>query len=224
MAFVWDELGFKKCYYRYRYDPVYPSGWVNCPKNEMLVCKCVPHTRPEPSRSQVDDRYNMTYSRLFFEGWSMFEDRAKNVVDSLNLEVGTTILVAGCGFGYLVEELNKLEMNAWGFDNSRYIHQKKRTESTIGVYDLDLSAPNFVTMTRNKTKMNRFDVILTEDVMTSFADNELQPLFDNCDAIADKVVHTVSLQAFPEFNIKTLDQWRALKPTHTWLTEDGKLA
>lgn len=225
MAFVWDELGFKKCYYRYRYEPQYPSGWVNCPKNEMLMCKCTnPPTRPEPSRSQIDDRYNMTYSRLFFEGMNTFAVRAENLVNTLGLEVGDTVLVGGCGFGYLVEELNKLEINAWGFDNSRYIHQKKRTESTIGVYDLDLGAPNFVSMTRNKTKINQFDYIITEDVMTSYADGELAPLFNNCDAIATKVVHTVCLQAFPEFNVKTLDQWRAIKPSHTWLNEEGLVA
>lgn len=224
MAFVWDELGFKKCYYRYRYEPVYPSGWVNCPKNEMLVCKCVPPTRPEPSRAQVDDRYNMTYSRLFFEGWSMFRDRAANIVQSLNLTEGTTILVAGCGFGYLVEELNKLDMNAWGFDNSRYIQLKKRNEASINVYDFDLGARNFVSEVRRKTKINRFDWIITEDVLTSYADGELNPLLDNCDLIAQNVAHTVSLAAFPEFNVKTLTQWRAIKPSHTWLNEEGLAA
>lgn len=222
MPYNWDEQGFKKTYYRYRHDPVYPSGWTRCPKNEMLYCKCTnPQTLPEPSRSSLDDRYNMTYCRAFFDDYPLFSERAVNLISALSLAEGTTILVAGCAFGYLVEELNKREMIAYGFDNSRYIQQKKRLESTIAVHDIDLGSRNFVSEVRRKTKINRFDYIITEDVLTSFADAELDPLLDNCNLIADNVVHIVAQEAFPEFNVKTLTQWRAIRPSHTWLSFKG---
>lgn len=222
MAFEWNELGFKRSYYKYRYEPNYPSGWARCPKNEMLYCKCWnPPTRPEPSRAQVDDRYNMTYCREFFNDYPLFKTRATNIVTGLNIPVGSTILVAGCAFGFLVEELNKLEMNAWGFDNSRYIQQQKRLEATIAVHDIDLGDNRFVNEVQRKIKINRFDYIITEDVLTSYTDNELTPLLNNCDRIATNIIHIVAQEAFPEFNIKPLSAWRALKPNHIWLNFNG---
>lgn len=222
MAYDWDELGFKRSYYKYRHDPVYPSGWSRCPKNEMLYCKCQnPPTRPEPSRAQIDDRYNMTYCREFFNDYPIFQTRAANIVTGLNIPDGSTILVAGCAFGYLVEELNKLEMNAWGFDNSRYIQQQKRLESTIAVHDIDLGDARFVNEVQRKIKINRFDYIITEDVLTSYTDLELSGLFRNCERIATNIVHIVAQQAYPEFNIKPLSTWRAMEPTHIWLDFNG---
>lgn len=222
MAYEWDELGFKRSYKKHRYDPIYPSGWARCPKNEMLYCKCWnPPTRPETSRAQVDDRYNMTYSRLFFEDYPLFQTRATNIVNGLNIPEASTILVAGCAFGFLVEEFNKLEMNAWGFDNSRYIQQQKRLESTIAVHDIDLGSARFVNDVQRKIKVNRFDYIITEDVLTSYADNELNALLRNCERIATNVVHIVAQEAFPEFNVKPLATWRAMEPTHIWLDFNG---
>lgn len=222
MAYTWDEQGFKKSYYRYRHDPVYPSGWTRCPKNEMLYCKCNnPPTLPEPSRSSLDERYNMTYCRAFFDDYPLFQTRANNLVNSLSLQEGATILVAGCAFGYLVEELNKKEMIAYGFDNSQYIQTHKRLEATIAVHNIDLGGRNFAAEVRRKTKINRFDWIITEDVLTSYADSELTELLNNCDQIADNVAHIVAQEAYAEFNIKPLNTWRALKPTHTWLDFNG---
>lgn len=53
--------------------------------------------------------------------------RAKKLMDAIGICHGEKVLIIGCGFGWLVEEFNRIGVHALGTDTSPYIHAAKDT-------------------------------------------------------------------------------------------------
>lgn len=204
--FTWDRQGFESTYWRYYYK------LRGCGASAPKSCRC-------------HDSY-VTYSRAFFETNDMFKERALKVIEALSLPEGSTILVAGCGLGYIMEEFIKLKMIPYGFDNSTYIQGAKNKEKvTVDIASIDLLSNSFLADLQKEFKVAQFDCVITEDVLPSH--NLYTQIFSNCEsALAtgkplSNIVHLVQANAVSPLVSKTIQEWRALKPKHTWLNQNG---
>lgn len=207
--YSWDAAGFEQAYIRSIYKP------KGCGVNLIHSCRCA--------------EKDISYSRDFFETNAMFETRANNVVNAINLPVGSSVLVVGCALGFLMVELGALGMNPVGIDNSQYIQSmKNRPNEKVGyaIHDISVAAANFVQQLQREAKATEFDCIITEDVLTSYS--EYSAILDNCEKALKpgkpktNIVHIVATDVGAPFAAKTLQQWKAVNPQHTWLNGLGE--
>lgn len=204
--YTWDKSGYESAYWKQYYKQ------RACGATRARNCQC----------SERD----ISYSREFFEDEGVFALRAKNIVEKLNLQESTDIFVVGCGLGLLMEELKKLGMNCWGCDNSQYIQSTKNKEKAqFPIHNIDVSAADFTTKVSRATGSLWFDVVITEDVMSSHT--EFTQLLDNCESILNpdmpktNIVHITDINVKEPFTVKTMEQWKQLNPNHTWVDVNG---
>lgn len=204
--FNWDRQGFESTYWKYHYK-LRGCGAAR-PKN----CRC-------------HDEY-VSYSRKFFETNEMFRERAVKITKKLDLPKNSTILVAGCALGYLMEEFKKIGMIPYGFDNSSYIRGVKNTEKVqFDIPSIDLLSNTFKNDINRAFGISEFDCVITEDVLPSH-DSYIE-IFANCESVLkpnlnkNKIVHIVQTNAGAPFVSKTLNEWKQLNANHTWLNEVG---
>lgn len=204
--YSWDKAGFESSYWKQYYKQ------RGCGASRAHNCQC----------SEVD----ITYSRQFFENDNLFKVRAENIVNKLSLEEGTDIFVVGCGLGLLMEELKTLGMNVWGCDNSQYIHTIKNKEKIrIPIQNISVLDTAFTHKIRNSIGAMWFDVIITEDLLTSH--DSYTEIFKNCESLLNpskaktNVVHLVDTNAKSPFISKTLIEWKQLNVEYTWLNALG---
>lgn len=204
--YTWNKQGFEEAYWRYYYKI------RGCGASAARSCRC-------------NDTY-ITYSRNFFETNSMFTERAKKIVNKLNLLPRSKILVAGCALGYLMEELEKLNMQVWGFDNSTYIRSIQNKEKVkFDIAFIDILSGTFKSDVKSAFKLEEFDCVVTEDLLPSH--NDFQTIFSNCQSVLlpplpkSRIVHIVQTNCSPPFTSKTLQQWSELDSSHTWLNQNG---
>lgn len=200
--YTWDRAGFEQAYWKSYYKQ------LGCGAVKARNCQCAER--------------DMSYCRAFFEGDDLFKLRATNVINTLQLQQSTDILVVGCGLGLIMEELKVLGMNAWGVDNSQYIQSMKNKEKVrVPIYNLSATSTTFANDVRNAAGAMWFDVIITEDVLTSH--DSFTDILTNCEALLNpsnpktNIVHMVATNAVPPFTKKTLSEWRQINPDHTWL-------
>ncbi len=204
--YTWDRNGFEDAYWKYFYRI------RGCGASHARTCKCT-------------DTY-ISYSRNFFDTNEMFRERATKVVNAISLPAGSSVLVVGCALGYLMDELKKLGMNCYGIDNSQYIKSIKNKEKVnFDIADISIISTRLLTEFQREVGVTQFDCIITEDVLPSH--NSWDNIFTNCETLIkpDKpktnIVHIVETNAAGTFISKTLNQWKQLKPTHTWLNQNG---
>lgn len=204
--YTWDRNGFENAYWKYFYRI------RGCGASHARTCKCT-------------DTY-ISYSRNFFETNDMFKERAVKLVNAISLPTGSKVLVVGCALGYLMDELVKLGMECHGIDNSQYIKSikhKEKVNQTID--DVSIISHNFMTEMTREVGVTQFDCVITEDVLPSH--DSWITIFNNCEAVLkpnlnkNRIVHIVEVNAGAGFTSKTLAQWEALKPEHTWLDQNG---
>lgn len=205
--YSWDKAGFESAYWKQYYKQ------RGCGAARAHNCQC----------SEVD----ITYSRQFFEDDALFKVRAENIVSKLSLEESTDIFVVGCGLGFIMEELKNMGMNVWGCDDSRYIHTIKNKEKIkVPIHNISVLDQDFTNKVRNATGAMWFDVVLTEDLLTSH--DSYTEIFNNCESILNpskaktNIVHLVDTNTKTPFVAKTLDQWKLLNSNHTWLNTLGE--
>jgi hypothetical protein len=215
----WDLAGFEGAYKRYYYMPhlsncvdgVDDDGHFHDTLHECGKASCI---------CAFEDEM-ITYSRLFFEGDALFQNRAEKVINLLNIPVGSSIFVAGCGFGYLMEALSDKRMNTSGCDNSPYIHFNTETESTLPIHNIDVEDVNFVNLIREATGVMYFDYIITEDMITSY--DSYNTIINNLEGILKtnkpktNIINIVDTNCSSPFIKKSLNEWRELYPNYTWL-------
>jgi hypothetical protein len=146
------------------------------------------------------------------------------------------ILVGGCGFGYLIEAAQEDGFSSvWGLDASTYISSNRGTESVgsvLFVEDDIRGGARVRAALRSLTGDDEFDWIITESVLESYDDSEIPPLLAAAETVLASVhptaniihlVHAVPHPSFPRsgldsaFNVKPIDDWKAIEPTHTWV-------
>lgn len=204
--YTWDRQGFEAAYSRYYYK------LRGCGASTRSNCKC-------------QDSY-ITYSRNFFDTNDMFKERAMKVIEKLQLQPGSKVLVVGCGLGYIMDELLKLKMVPYGFDNSNYIKGAKHQEKvSFDIADIDILSNSFKQDLNRAFKISEFDCIITEDVLPSH--DTFDKIFSNCESALKSgtpkthVVHLVQTDATAPFTSHSLNEWKALKLDHTWLNQNG---
>jgi hypothetical protein len=222
--YTWDLNGFENAYSKYYYMPhlnscvdgVDDDGHFHATMGECGRASCI---------CAFEDEH-ITYSRLFFEGDDIFKIRAENIVAGLNMPIGSKVLVIGCAFGYLMEELGNKRMNVWGCDTSPYIHLNTDTESTYPIYNVDVTSETFVQEIREQTGIQYFDYIITEDVLTSY--DYYNDIFSNVESVLNvnkslkNIIHIVDTKCGSPFIGQSLVEWNTVNENHSWLDGNGK--
>jgi 2-polyprenyl-3-methyl-5-hydroxy-6-metoxy-1,4-benzoquinol methylase len=131
------------------------------------------------------------------------------------------VLIAGCGYGYLVKHLVGLGVDAYGADASDWCVSQAATVAHNRVLKADItnraqltSALTFAGLRTN----GRFTAIVTEDVLTCLTDAEITLALSELRRISQVLFHIVTAveteaDRLPEFNWKTLEAWKALVGT-----------
>jgi 2-polyprenyl-3-methyl-5-hydroxy-6-metoxy-1,4-benzoquinol methylase len=205
--YSWDKVGFESAYWKQYYKQ------KGCGAARAHNCQC----------SEID----ITYSRLFFEDDKLFKVRAENIVNKLQLQESTDIFVVGCALGFLMEELRNMGMNVWGCDNSHFIHTiKNKEKARTPIHNISILDADFTNKVRNATGAMWFDVIITEDLLTSH--DSYTEIFNNCESILNpnktktNIVHLVDTNTKTPFMSKPLNKWKELNTNYTWLNTLGE--
>jgi 2-polyprenyl-3-methyl-5-hydroxy-6-metoxy-1,4-benzoquinol methylase len=205
--YTWDRQGFQDAYWRYIYK----------------VRGCGAATR---SNCRCNDSYT-TYTRTFFDTNDLFRQRAEHIINTLSLPQGSSVLVVGCALGYLMEELQKLKMIPYGFDNSTYINGAKGKEKVkFAIPNIDILSDTIQQDLNKAFNISAFDCVITEDVLPSH--DSFDKIFSNCDSLLknehpkSRIVHIVQTDAPMQYTSYTLDQWKQLNANHTWLNQNGE--
>ena len=156
----------------------------------------------------------------------MFKERAEKVISATSLPAGSSVLVVGCALGYLMEELLKLKMVPYGFDNSTYIRGAKNQEKVkFDIADIDILDVNIKTKVNRAFRIDQFDCVITEDVLPSH--DSFNTIFANCESLLkpnlpkSRIVHIVQTDAAAPFTSYSLAGWKQLNANHTWLNQNG---
>lgn len=204
--YTWDKQGFEDAYWQEIYK--LRGCGAAMPRN----CKC--------------QTTFITYSRKFFDTNALFNDRARKIINKISLPEGSSVLVVGCALGYLMEELQRLHMVPYGFDNSTYINGLKTVERVrFEIPRIDILSNKIVADLDKDLGVTSFDCIITEDVLPSH--DSFTEIFDNCELLLkpgapkSNIVHVVQENAPAPFTSLSMEQWTALNPEHTWLDQNG---
>lgn len=178
-----------------------------------------------PRLATAEDFEGLAPQALYtaYRRYPFFAERAT----AINARYTTKVkaLVAGCGYGYLVDELVKLGWDAWGIDASAYAITKGKAElPAIATRLIQADAGNASQMSAVRTAAGltgnrRFGLIVTEDILPVCTDAEantiLQQLRANLVA-GGPMLHIITPgnpadpAKFAPLNWKSVAQWRAL--------------
>lgn len=148
------------------------------------------------------------------------------------------VLVVGCGYGYLIEELKAAGLNkVYGLDYSTYLQANWAANASpqtqiVWADALALDSSQVKNAMRSTFGTNTFDYIITDSMLESFTDQELAALWPALESRLARntpinhIIHIVDdLKPGdnPTVNLRwlTLQEWAALRPTHSWLSANG---
>jgi 2-polyprenyl-3-methyl-5-hydroxy-6-metoxy-1,4-benzoquinol methylase len=204
--YTWDRQGFLDSYQKEHYKQ------LGCGAHIPKSCRCNNRT--------------ITYSRKFFDKDNLFLERAKNLINNFSMISGSSIFVVGCGLGFLTEKLKELGMNAHGCDDSSYLHSIKSREKLVyPVHNISALNENFSVEVFNTTGLEKFDFVVTEDLLSSHDSYDL--IFNNCESILNSqnkrhICHIINPDVGEPLIKKTFSEWKNLNENYTWLNMIGK--
>lgn len=200
-----------------------------------------------PAHPQFGQRvgYGRIYAEVFRDPGALgvlseYEHRANLIEQSApapGLVATDRILIVGCGFGYLIEALKDRGYPlTFGIDSSSDIESRKGVEARGDVV-LVSEDMNGTGRTKNQLRQNtgddEFDWIVTETMLESYDDAEIQTILNVIEGglyaqhSFDHALHLVmdvrdparpDDSIDPAFNQKTLAEWNAMRPAHTWIS------
>jgi hypothetical protein len=109
------------------------------------------------------------------------------------------LLVVGCGFGFLVVELQRLGKQAQGIDASLYAYDCRVTDRVQQVNILS-----------DPSHLGTFATVITEDVLPWLTDDEAIIAARNCARLAPIVIHLVTEQGQANYNYHPAGYWMHL--------------
>lgn len=112
------------------------------------------------------------------------------------------ILVVGCGFGYLVDELRKLGIIAWGIDASDYAFQNRTSRFVVKG---DILQPGLTGVLGT-----RYGTVITEDLLPYLTDLEAYDAAEHCAQLGTIVIHLVTEQGQAQLNYHPCGYWMTL--------------
>lgn len=146
---------------------------------------------------------------------TVYTERWRRLSTDLPVRKNDDIIVVGCGLGLLCETaIDMGYVNCVGMDSSPYIHDLWGEEAgQVILIEQDV---------REATTERAYDWVITEDVLTGYNPDEVDPVLDGCERIAkvpSQVVHMVTEPPISlAFTALPLDDWKALRPAHTWVS------
>lgn len=162
---------------------------------------------------------NKAVGELDYRDGSHFNAR----VEFLRARVTTgKVLIAGCGYGYLVKRLVDLGFDAWGCDASQWCVDKAATIVPGRVIKADVTVRaqlgSVLTAAGLSSKNGRFAFTVTEDLLVCLADAEISTALTELRRISASLFHIVTAveveaERGASFNWKTLSGWKAVVGT-----------
>lgn len=169
-----------------------------------------------------------------------FRARWAAVTSNLAIQTTDTVLVIGCGFGYLIEAAQEAGYTeVYGLDSSPYVDSVKDVEASGNVIIVpdDVRAPQVRNALQAATGYRTFDWVITEDVVACYhvddqggtiPQNQLVQNFDgplnnllNNTSTRANILHITSIRrqigGDSAFTWLTLEEWSQILPTHNWL-------
>lgn len=183
------------------------------------------------------------YSRAMYDyGGSMpkYERNRDLLISTLGITTTDRILIAGCGFGFLIEAFHKAGYsNCWGIDYSAHIASNRATESdgTVLFVENDIrgggQVRNALRQMSGLGPQDGYHYVISENMLESYdLGTEMEQLLDAAESVLQSgeplsnVAHLVQAvrnpsdpdrSIDPAFLQLTLAEWNAIRPAHTWI-------
>lgn len=157
-----------------------------------------------------------------YRRYPFFSERA--AIIRQRFPAATSVLIAGCGYGYLVDELQKLGINAWGCDASPYATGRAAQElGQNGRFVLQGDCTTAAGMTAVRAAAlggganRRFAVCVTEDLLPALADIEVTATLTALRGVSTTLFHIITpgnpsdhAKVDKAMNWKSISEWKAL--------------
>lgn len=177
-----------------------------------------------------------SYGRTFWQDNlnTLFTNRASGITN-LGVATNAAILVVGSAFGYLMEALNQVGVDEiWGIEPGEYFWNPARdTDWAVGMKARTVQ--DWIGSGTEVASFNalgipgqaRFTFIIDEDAAPSHSDAELPAFIAGLEArlqgnVKGRIIHIVT--PLPDSgpgdssqNWKTMVEWKAVAPDHTWV-------
>ncbi len=171
---------------------------------------------------------------------TIFGKRFRVLTTEFNMGLTDRILIVGSAFGYLNERFFDAGFtNVFGLDNSDDINNRKGVEMRADVANRHVhndirSGGQLRARLRQQTGDDEFDWIITESMLESFDGAELEQILDACEVgltgtDLSQIIHIVVTKEDPTspgydpaFNWKTIAEWNAIRPSHSWTGPDAR--
>jgi hypothetical protein len=145
------------------------------------------------------------------------------------------VLIAGAGMGFLIETMKLVGFtNTFGIDASPWCQQQKASVNNGVVLvnaDLNSSVNSLKNAFNTATGGRDFNWIISESVLESYDNGDITAMLNNIPQLLSNgmpnshIIHLVYVPPFGAaagvFNEKTMAQWKAMAPTHTWMNAEG---
>jgi 2-polyprenyl-3-methyl-5-hydroxy-6-metoxy-1,4-benzoquinol methylase len=176
---------------------------------------------------------NITYDSVYFNSggaiggydnyrWNSYlnEDSSvlanKFVQKALTLSVdlsGKKVLVVGCAYGFLVQYLISLGVDAYGMDISSYAVSQSPVPDKLIVGDVRLDADWKRAKTlAGLTGNQKFDMVIDEDMICCLTDSEASSFCTYARKYGSILVHLIDLSTtlVNWYNFHTISEWKAI--------------
>lgn len=169
-----------------------------------------------------------------------FRQRWSALVSAFGIQPTDRVLVVGCAFGYLMDAANDAGHSLiWGIDNSPYVASAKGVESSGNqvIVEADIRGLGLRNTFRQLTGDDEFHWVVTEDVIACYPTDDSEGANQNVLNLAPlletllynglpttRVIHITSVAMEPgvggdsAFTWLTLAEWKALIPTHSFMS------
>lgn len=144
--------------------------------------------------SAEDFRDGALYSN--YRRYPFFAERAAMI--RRRVSPSASVLIAGCGYGYLVDELRKIGVRAWGCDLSPWaVGQASQVIPATATFVLlgdvtDTNSLNTVRAAAGLPGNQDFALVVTEDVLPMLTDAEIAAALEAVRTVGSAVLHIVT--------------------------------
>lgn len=153
---------------------------------------------------------------------SIINDNSDMLKNYLGIQPGDTVILIGCGFGWIAEEWTNSGLGPiCPVDTSLWIHSNTATESAIPIYNFDLNTQagrDSALSTLGLGPNDKATWAITEDMIACLSDSENLELAANLRLIANNVAHWTSIPI--DFNTLLAHNWKTKQDWETFLSPD----
>jgi len=118
---------------------------------------------------------------------------------------GKRVLEFGCAKGFIIENLRKLEVDAWGLDFSEFIVNRSKVKQFITVADArDYDLPLY--------SGGKFDLVFSFDFLECLPEEDIPELITKMNSIAHQQYHRFSDAVSEEYYTRKPREWWKFLP------------